>query len=76
MDSGSSPTLDNSATTHCRLPVDKTELDAWMLCMANAIVEQPYADAFKEYLLTQLFILPQIILTQKQQCVKPVRAKY
>lgn len=39
---------------HRHLPIAEAERDAWLLCMAQAIEEQPYSPAFKRYLLTQL----------------------
>lgn len=42
--------------THGHLDIGIVERDAWMLCMEKAIAEQPFADDFKQYLLTQLFV--------------------
>ena len=39
---------------HKHLPIGRDETEAWMLCMQKAIDEQPYATAFKQYLITQL----------------------
>ena len=41
---------------HQHLRVDAAARDAWLLCMEIAIAAQPYADDFKEYLLTQLAV--------------------
>lgn len=39
---------------HQPLAIAESERDAWLLCMQHAIAKQPYTDAFKDYLLTQL----------------------
>ena len=39
---------------HRTWPIGDAERDAWLGCMAQAIELQPYAPAFKEYLLRQL----------------------
>jgi hemoglobin len=39
---------------HRHLNVGEAERDAWMLCMAKAVDEQPYEASFKTYLLQQL----------------------
>jgi len=36
---------------HARFPIDEAERDAWMLCMARAVDEQPWDDDFKHYFL-------------------------
>lgn len=41
---------------HQHFTIGKTERDAWLLCMQQAIDNQPYDDAFKIYLLAQLKI--------------------
>lgn len=41
---------------HSHLSIGVAERDAWLLCMEKALAEQPYAPAFKEYMLTQLFV--------------------
>lgn len=41
---------------HARFAIGEAERDAWLLCMAKAIAEQPYADDFKVYLLQQLAV--------------------
>lgn len=43
-------------SAHRHLAIGSRERDAWMLCMEKAVAEQPYDDAFKHYLLKQLFI--------------------
>lgn len=44
----------NIPSAHRQFPIGEAERDAWLLCMQHAIAEQPYADAFKDYLLRQL----------------------
>lgn len=39
---------------HGHLPISYDERDQWLTCMQESIDEQPYATAFKEYLLAQL----------------------
>ena len=34
---------------HARFPIDVAERDAWLLCMARAVDEQPWAESFKTY---------------------------
>ena len=41
---------------HKHLTVKSNERDAWLLCMKKAAAEQPYQEAFKKYLLEQLFV--------------------
>lgn len=41
---------------HARFPIGSAERDAWLECMRRAIDEQPYAEAFKAYLLRQLAV--------------------
>lgn len=41
---------------HSHLPIGSSERDEWMLCMQHALAQQDYADDFKVYLLTQLFV--------------------
>lgn len=36
---------------HARFTIDEPERDAWMLCMARAVEEQPWSPAFKMYFL-------------------------
>ena len=40
---------------HAHLAIGSPERDAWLLCMARALAEQPYADDFQVYVLEQLF---------------------
>lgn len=44
----------NIPGVHRPYPIGEAERDAWLLCMQHAIAQQPYADDFKTYLLTQL----------------------
>ena len=41
---------------HSHLDIGEAERDAWLLCMEKALAQQPYADDFKHYLLTQLAV--------------------
>ena len=41
---------------HARFAIGPEERDAWLLCMAEALKQQPYAPAFKRYLLEQLYV--------------------
>jgi hemoglobin len=41
---------------HSHLPISEAERDAWLSCMEQALVEQPFPDDLKRYLLEQLFI--------------------
>lgn len=43
-------------SAHRQLAVGAAERDAWLQCMQHAIALQPYADDFKDYLLTQLAV--------------------
>jgi hemoglobin len=36
-------------TFHARFAIDEAERDAWLLCMARAVEEQPWDEAFKRY---------------------------
>ena len=40
--------------SHSHLDISHSESDAWILCMQKAVELQPYDEAFKEYLITQL----------------------
>ena len=41
---------------HKHLTVTELERDAWLLCMHQALEQQPYAQSFKKYMLNQLAI--------------------
>lgn len=41
---------------HEHLPVGEAERDAWLLCMEQALAEQPYPEDLKQYLLEQLYV--------------------
>lgn len=41
---------------HAHLRIGSTERDAWLLCMEQALILQPYTDDFKTYLLEQLAV--------------------
>ncbi|MCP5159197.1 MAG: group II truncated hemoglobin [Gammaproteobacteria bacterium] len=41
---------------HSHLAIGRSERDAWLRCMEEALKVQPYAEAFKRYLLEQLFV--------------------
>jgi hemoglobin len=46
----------NIPTAHRHLVIGPEERDAWLACMQEALKSQPYADDFKRYLMTQLWI--------------------
>jgi hemoglobin len=41
---------------HAHLDIGEVERDAWLLCMREALVKQPYAEDFKSYLMVQFAI--------------------
>lgn len=41
-------------SAHRHLPIGQAESDAWIACMQQALVDQPYAESFKRYLIKQL----------------------
>ena len=41
---------------HSRFEIGSKERDAWLLCMEEALKNQPYAAEFKKYLLEQLYV--------------------
>ncbi len=41
---------------HGHLPIAAAERDGWLLCMEQALAEQPFRDDLKRYLLEQLFV--------------------
>lgn len=41
---------------HAHLPIGRAERDAWLQCMYEALLRQPYSPEFKQYLLTQLAV--------------------
>jgi len=41
---------------HARFAIDEAERDAWLLCMARAVAEQPWADSFKTYFMRAISI--------------------
>ncbi|HVK87760.1 MAG TPA: group II truncated hemoglobin [Kofleriaceae bacterium] len=42
--------------SHARFAIDAAERDAWLLCMARAVDEQPWADEFKTYFMSAISI--------------------
>jgi hemoglobin len=40
---------------HAHLPVGESERDAWLLCMKQALDEQPYGEDLKRYMLEELY---------------------
>jgi len=48
---------------HSHLPIGRDEVEAWLLCMQKAVDEQPYANTFKTYLIEQLRVPAERILT-------------
>lgn len=47
---------------HAQWPINGTQAEAWLTCMAHAIAEQDYTPEFAEYLLTQLRVPAQRIV--------------
>jgi hemoglobin len=41
---------------HSHLEIGRSERDAWLRCMEEALKEQHYAEEFKKYLLEQLYV--------------------
>ena len=41
---------------HIHLPIGGRERDAWLFCMEQALVDQPFGDDLKNYLLAQLHV--------------------
>jgi hemoglobin len=41
---------------HARFAIDEAERDAWLLCMARAVDEQPWAEAFKFYFMQAIAV--------------------
>jgi hemoglobin len=41
---------------HAQFAIDEAARDAWLLCMARAVAEQPWADSFKAYFLRAISI--------------------
>ena len=41
---------------HARFAIDETERDAWLLCMARAVADQPWAESFKTYFMGAISI--------------------
>ena len=41
---------------HEHLAIATAERDQWLTCMAETVAEQPFAPAFKKYLMEQLFV--------------------
>lgn len=41
---------------HAHLAISTPERDQWLTCMSESVAEQPFAPAFKTYLMEQLFV--------------------
>lgn len=41
---------------HARFVIDAPERDAWLLCMARAVDEQPWEEAFKRYFMQAISV--------------------
>lgn len=41
---------------HARFAIDEVQRDAWLLCMAHAVAEQPWADSFKTYFMRAISV--------------------
>lgn len=55
---------------HQHLDVRAEHRDAWLLCMARALVAQPYPQEFKKYLMEQLAV-PAERIRQVSQAARP-----
>ncbi len=44
------------APAHAHLPIGTPEMNTWLLCMEKALEQQPYPQAFKDFLLKRLAI--------------------
>lgn len=51
---------------HAGWPIGETERDAWLGCMAQAVELQPWTPEFKEYLLRQLRVPAERIVTAQR----------
>ena len=51
---------------HAAFPINQQDSEAWLLCMKKAIDDQPYEQAFKSYLLTQLALPASRIVAVQQ----------
>lgn len=41
---------------HAQFPIDVAARDAWLLCMARSVAEQPWPDAFKHYFMQAISV--------------------
>ena len=41
---------------HAHLKIGTAERDQWLTCMTETVAEQPFAPAFKKYLMEQLYV--------------------
>ena len=41
---------------HARFAIDRAERDSWLLCMARAVDEQPWAESFKTYFMEAISV--------------------
>lgn len=48
---------------HRHLPIGRDEVESWILCMQKAVDEQPYEESFKVYLIEQLRVPAERILS-------------
>ena len=52
---------------HAHLPITEREKQQWLTCMGEAVAKQPFAEAFKRYLLVQLEVPAEAI---RRRCAK------
>ncbi len=45
----------NIPSAHRHLAIGIAERDAWLLCMKRALADQPYTEAFRQYMAEQLY---------------------
>lgn len=43
-------------SAHAHLAIDEAERDAWLLCMARAVADQPWSSSFKAYFLRAIAV--------------------
>lgn len=53
---------------HAHLAIATPERDQWLTCMSESVSEQPYDDAFKIYLMEQLFVPAEAV---RRRCETP-----
>jgi len=57
---------------HEHLAIATDERDQWLTCMAESVEEQPFAPAFKRYLMEQLFVPAEAVRRRIEELSKTV----